>query len=302
MFLVPTLPFLDLRSNDTSPDALFSVTPFPEFKFRPGRETSNSWPRFIFKSKSESLHAINNYKSAADGLSTWSNRHRWHSIREGASQWTQWIEAAEESSSRKQIKNKGPCVVLWDRPPHFIAKDITGGEAAAARSQFRQLLDGPTGMFNGQAVLFIGTTNQFAKLEPDMVSGAQVLQFQLPIEAAASADIERHATHLSKDQQWACKKENHLLLLLIGIYLPWAKTKLLSTPDQLLVPPGREWSNSLSGASLAGGLALLVATKSRNHHHIRWWAQWWCPRLTAWGKIHEHRVGSNAWKGIRFWI
>ena len=67
---------LDLRSNDTSPDALFSVTPFPEFKFRPGRETSNSWPRFIFKSKSESLHAINNYKSAADGLSTWSNRHR----------------------------------------------------------------------------------------------------------------------------------------------------------------------------------------------------------------------------------
>ena len=143
----------------------------------------------------------------------------------------------------KQIKNKGPCVVLWDRPPHFIAKDITGGEAAAARSQFRQLLDGPTGMFNGQAVLFIGTTNQFAKLEPDMVSRAQVLQFQLPIEAAASADIERHATHLSKDQQWACKKENHLLLLLIGIYhasMSEDKITLYSRPAPCTTRTGME--------------------------------------------------------------
>ena len=81
----------------------------------------------------------------------------------------------------KQIEQKGPCVVLFDEIDHLIAKDITGGEAAAARSQFRQLIDGPTGMFNGQAVLFLGTTNQFAKLEPDMVSGLKfcILNFQL---------------------------------------------------------------------------------------------------------------------------
>ena len=99
-----------------------------------------------------------------------------------------------------QIRDKGACVVLFDEIDHLIARDIEGGEATAARSQFRQLIDGPSGLLDGQPVIFIGTTNQFHKLEPDMVSRAQVLHFDLPTAAAAAQDIARHAKHLDQKQ------------------------------------------------------------------------------------------------------
>eukprot|EP00438_Fugacium_kawagutii_P032894 Skav234336 [mRNA] locus=scaffold306:432720:433718:+ [translate_table: standard] len=97
-----------------------------------------------------------------------------------------------------QIKKTAPCVVLFDEIDHLTAQDLPGGEAEAARSQFRQLVDGPTGVLNGRSVLIIGTTNKLEKLEPDMVSRAQVLHFQLPDITAASKNIERHARHLLK--------------------------------------------------------------------------------------------------------
>lgn len=102
----------------------------------------------------------------------------------------------------QQIKDKISVVVLFDEVDNLISIDNDD----AVRSQFRQLVDGPTDYFADCNVLFIGTTNQLDRIQKDVVSRAEVIHMPHQTQEDRANHIGHLDNHLAEDQRYVLAK------------------------------------------------------------------------------------------------
>eukprot|EP00732_Lithocolla_globosa_P001633 Lithocolla_globosa_v1_NODE_848_length_3191_cov_22.651786.p1 type:complete len:445 gc:universal NODE_848_length_3191_cov_22.651786:1906-572(-) len=99
---------------------------------------------------------------------------------------------------RKQIQEVRSCVVLFDEIDSLLHREMT---PLQVRTQFRQLVEGPTNFMKGCNVMFVATTNDIECLDSDVVARATMI---IPFPSqftheAFSQLLSLHAKHLSKN-------------------------------------------------------------------------------------------------------